>query len=117
MKRLMNLRIWNEARSVVRDVYAVSGGLEYSEKNQLRRAVASVAANIAEGAGRASDPDFHRFLAIALGSCHEVITHLAMAGDCGLLPLDQVEPLVQRSDALGCRIKALMISLKHPDPS
>ena len=42
-------------------------------KEQLRSAVASIAANIGEGYGRPSTPDRMRFLAFALGSAREAI--------------------------------------------
>ena len=43
---------------------------------QVRRAVVSVAANIAEGSARGSDREFRRFVHIALGSLAETRTLL-----------------------------------------
>jgi four helix bundle protein len=44
-------------------------------RSQLLRAVDSVSANIAEGAGKPTEAEFGRFLDIALGSAREVDNH------------------------------------------
>jgi four helix bundle protein len=49
--------------------------------SQLRRSVASIPANLAEGCGRGSDQDFARFVQIAMGSAAEVEYHLLLATD------------------------------------
>ena len=52
---------------------------------QLRRSVASIPANIAEGAGYASQAQFNRFLEIALASAREADYHLLLAKDLDLM--------------------------------
>jgi four helix bundle protein len=61
----------------------------YGLTSQLRRASVSIASNIAEGRGRATDRDFKQFLTISLSSTYEVQTQLMLArrlkiGDEGL---------------------------------
>ena len=52
------------------------------------RAAISIPSNIAEGAGRGSDPDFRRFLWHSLGSCNELEYDLLLARDLRLLPVE-----------------------------
>lgn len=49
---------------------------DFSMIDQIKRAVMSIVANIAEGYGRHSNKDKAHFLAIALGSCNEVSAFL-----------------------------------------
>ncbi len=56
-------------------------------RDQLRRASASVALNVAEGVGRRSAPDRCHFLAIARGSAMESAAIVAIARSLGLAPI------------------------------
>ena len=51
----------------------------------MQRATVSIAANIAEGAGRATDKDFAHFLSVALGSAYELETELVLAHNFGYI--------------------------------
>jgi len=68
----------------------------YGLTSQLRRASASIGANIAEGCGRRSDAELKRFVQIARGSANEVEYHLLLAKDLGLLASDVHKDLEQR---------------------
>ena len=52
---------------------------KYGLISQINRSVVSVASNIAEGAGRSSDKEFHHFLSIAAGSVYELETQMILA--------------------------------------
>jgi len=79
------LIVWQEARKLVALVYKLTECFPQSEefglRSQLRRAVVSILANIAEGWLRKSSKDKIRFLEIAQGSLLEVETE-------GLVALD-----------------------------
>jgi four helix bundle protein len=57
----------------------------YGITTQMRRAAASIPANIAEGCGRSSNADMARFLHIAFGSANELEYFLLLARDLGFL--------------------------------
>jgi four helix bundle protein len=73
----------------VAEIYAVTSGFPASERyglqSQLRRAAVSIVANIAEGARRANDKDFARFIHVAQGSLSELTALLLMSQDLGLV--------------------------------
>jgi four helix bundle protein len=83
----------------------------YGLTSQMRRASISIASNIAEGRGRASDREFRQFLNIAQGSTYQVQTQLLLAkrlgiGDMALLK--RAEALcIETSKMLGAFIQSL----------
>jgi four helix bundle protein len=61
----------------------------YGITSQMRRAAASAAATIAEGASKRGQPEFRRFLDMALGSLSELKYFGLLAKDLNLLPHDE----------------------------
>ncbi|MEQ1691120.1 MAG: four helix bundle protein [Gemmatimonas sp.] len=53
--------------------------------SQFERAVISIGANIAEGSGQSTDPQFAKFLDIAVASAHEAQSHLRLITKLGVL--------------------------------
>jgi four helix bundle protein len=53
--------------------------------SQIRRAAASIGANLAESCGRNADGEMGRFVQIAMGSASELEYHLLLARDLKLL--------------------------------
>ncbi len=79
--------------------------------SQIRRASSSIPANIAEGWGREGTREYIRFLRVAQGSLKELETHLILSQRVGLMPEDQVTPLLERCTEVGKMIHSLIGSL------
>ncbi len=60
----------------------------YGLTTQIRRAAASIPANVAEGCGRTGNAELNRFLDMASGSASELDYHLLLARDLGYLAPD-----------------------------
>jgi four helix bundle protein len=112
---------WQKAIAFVLGVYAVTRAWprdeQYGLTNQIRRAAVSVPSNVAEGQGRASDNDFHRFLSMALGSLCEVETQLVIGRELGYLDDEPLERMMRQSNEVGRLLNGLMRSLRPSVPS
>lgn len=64
----------------------------YGLTSQIRRACASIPANIAEGCGRGG-ADVARFFQVAMGSASELEYHLLLGCDLGFLDMATYEQL------------------------
>lgn len=87
---LLKLEAWTKSRDFALEVYKKIIPLMLSEEkynlsSQLRRAVTSVPANIAEGYGRYYYQSNIQFCFIARGSLEETKSHLIIAHDIGFI--------------------------------
>lgn len=78
IRNFKDLLAWQKAMDFVEECYRLTQAFPSHEKfglaGQLQRAAVSVAANIAEGQGRATTGEFLNFLSIARGSLMEAQT-------------------------------------------
>jgi len=99
------LRIYNSAREVRKEIYESSKKFSDEEKygltSQINRSANSIGANIAEGAGRRTKADFHRFLFIAYGSLKEVRHHLEVSRENKFITQEEFLSLDDKLDKLG----------------
>jgi four helix bundle protein len=113
-----NLRVWQRAHEVTLEVYAETRGFPKEERyrltNQLRRAAASVPANIAEGCGRNGDAELARFLTIAKGSASELDYLLLLAHDLGYLKTSRYEQFADEVHAISRMLANFVDHLRHP---
>ena len=85
VKGFRDLKVWEKAHRLTLQVYKATASFPkeemYGLTSQIRRAAASIPANIAEGCGRSSNAELGRFLQIAMGSASELEYHLLLARD------------------------------------
>ena len=93
MRKHHELRVWQEAVSLVTEVYKITADFPKVEVfaliSQMRRAAISVPSNIAEGAARTTDKEFLQFLSIARGSLSELETQLIISRNLGYMKDDE----------------------------
>lgn len=80
-----DLEVWKKARQLKKEIITLVKEFPADEKyrltDQLKRSSRSVGTQIAEGHGRNTWPDKHRFCIIARGSLSETLNHLIDAFD------------------------------------
>jgi len=83
MNNYKELLVWQKSIEIAVKCHNITSGFPkeeiYGLTSQIRRSAISIAANIAEGAGRGSKKEFLYFLGIALGSAFELDTHIQIA--------------------------------------
>ncbi len=85
MSNFESLKIWNNAREIVKGVYKMmEDHKDFGFRDQIQRAAVSIMNNIAEGKEYGSDKMFNRYLLIAKGSCAEVKSMLYLCEDLGI---------------------------------
>ncbi|MFA5805652.1 MAG: four helix bundle protein [Melioribacteraceae bacterium] len=79
------LRVWQNSRELVGSIYKITNTFPKQERyclvDQIRRAVISVASNLAEGSSRISSKDQAHFTNLAYSSLMEVLNQLYIAYD------------------------------------
>jgi four helix bundle protein len=89
MRDFKKIQVWQKAHALVLKVYSVTASFPkdelYGLTSQIRRAAASIPANIAEGCGRDTQTELARFIHIASGSASELEYHLLLAHDLSFI--------------------------------
>ena len=85
----------------------------YSMTAQIRRASASIPANIAEGNGRENTGSYIQFLRIAQGSLKELETHLLLSRRVELMGEVDCEELLARCEHVGKLLRSLIRALQQ----
>ena len=116
METYPDLKVWQLGMEMTKEVYVLTRGFpeweRYGLSSQLRRAAASIPANVAEGRAKDSTKDFLRHLSMAQGSLAEVETHRILAESLGYCKHDQIVRLLNRCSEEGKMLSGLQRSLR-----
>jgi len=116
-----DLRVWQHAMDLVAEGYRLTGAFPrhetYGLSAQLRRALTSVACNIAEGHGRDHLGEYLHHLSMAYASLMEVETQVLIGQRLEYLSQAQVTQWLERTGALARMLSTLSRKLRSRTPS
>ena len=114
MSKFEELRIWQDARVLVLDIYKImNDNKDYGFKDQFQRAAVSIMNNIAEGSDAGSDKQFIRFLQIARASSSEVSSMLYLSEDLHYIEKEKVNELQEKIRNISAGIQSLIHYLSN----
>jgi four helix bundle protein len=89
MRDFRKYKVWEQSHQLALQIYSLTKGFSkeeiYGLTSQIRRASISVPTNIVEGAAKASEKDFARFLGISYASAAEVEYLLLLCKDLDII--------------------------------
>lgn len=115
VKTFRDLRVWQKAMKLVKDVYETTSDFPEEEKfglvSQMNRASVSIPSNIAEGFGRRSNKEFKRYLNISSGSLYELQTQIELAYMLNMVEEKAFSDLIEASREVERMLSALIRSI------
>ena len=119
MQNYRKLSVWRKSHAVALNVHRLTQHMPRRDNaglvSQLRRAALSIPANIAEGAGRATDKDFAKFLQIAIASSTELEYHLEFAADAGIMARQEFTSRQREVIEVRRMLVGLLRRVRRPD--
>lgn len=120
MRNYRDLDVWQKGMEIAVRVYNVTKNFPDEERfgltSQLRRAAASVPANIAEGHARSSTKDYLRHIAVASGPLAETATFIELAGQLNYGDIDELRRIYEMTTEQRRMLCSLRKSLRRRLP-
>ena len=117
VKSYKDLLVWTKSLALIKSVYRETKIFPKDEvwalTSQIKRAVISVASNIAEGSSKRSTREFIRFLNISYGSLSELEAQLIIANELEFLPNEKCSLLTEQCSEIGKMLNGLIRSLTN----
>ncbi len=105
IERFEDLHAWQEARKLVRLIYALTDkprlNRDYELQRQMRAAAVSGMGNVAEAHGRFTFEDKRHFYEIAHGSIEELQSHLYVVADQEYISPDEFQEAYECAGLVG----------------
>lgn len=123
IKDVTDLEVYNLALELLEPLYTITNLLPSTHRRlryQANEAAEKIAPQIAEGFGKKRSPrEFCRFLAMALGSSDEVITHIRevkiVAKSYGRINMEDCDVLIEKYKILSKKLNRLLSSWQKFD--
>ena len=120
IQQFEDLKVWQDARDVVREVYGMTKQRifrqDFGLRDQITRAATSTMSNIAEGFERGTRKEFIQFLNVAKGSNAEVRSQLYVALDQSYIDHTAFERMIESVRTLSRRLAKFISYLeRYPD--
>lgn len=116
VERFEDLRCWQSARELVKEIYQLTKterlARDFGLRDQLQRSAVSIMTNIAEGFARYNRKDFMRFLNYAQSSAAELKSLLYIVQDSGWVSANTISNLQNNSEKVKSMILGLINYLK-----
>ncbi len=116
IKTFTDLKVWNEGHKLVLLIYKTTEQFPsretYSLTDQMRRASASITANITEGFGRQIYKEKLQFYYITQGSLTELKNFILIAKDVGYLSIKELNQLTDQANVTHQLLQGLIRKTK-----
>ena len=116
MRDFRKLKVWEKSHQLTLAVYKATVGFPreetYGLTSQIRRASASIPANIAEGCGRNTVAELARYLNISMGSASELEYHLLLTHDLKYFSSDDYQRLTNQTAEVKRMLTGLIKKLR-----
>lgn len=105
------LKVWQNSRELVAFIYKITNTFPKEERfglvDQIRRAIISVASNLAEGSSRISSKDQAHFTNLAYSSLMEVLNQIYIANDLNYISNDLFLQLKKKISEISNQLNSL----------
>jgi four helix bundle protein len=110
------LMIWKRSIGLAKITYSALKEFPAQDANtlgfQIKKSAISISSNIAEGAGRNSDAEFHYFLGVAKGSLYELHSQIILAQELKLMMESSTIEIIAEIETLALMIQSFQEKIK-----